>query len=60
MKGKLKRFAREEAVMVNGSPNGTRKRWVVYEADAQRAIDQAYRRGMNDALKLIAMKSRLR
>lgn len=51
MKIKLKRFQHEEVAMYHGSPNGVRKRWAVYEADAKKAIDQAYMQGRVDALR---------
>lgn len=46
---KLKRLKREEPT---GHPYyGWRTRWVVYEADAKKAIDQAYMQGRVDALR---------
>jgi len=48
---KLKRFQHEEPKMVHGSPNGYVKRWAVYEADAMKAIDKAYKQGREDAIR---------
>jgi hypothetical protein len=48
---KLKRFQHEEPKMVHGSPNGYVKRWAVYEADAKKAIEKAYKQGREDALR---------
>ena len=46
---KLKRLKREEPT---GHPYyGWRTRWVVYESEAKKAIDQAYMQGRVDVLR---------
>jgi len=54
MKIKLKRFRYEYPQ--SNPPYGWVRRWAVYEADAKKAIDQAYMQGRVDALREARMR----